>query len=356
GEAFGARIAQAPSVLETIAHRFRGAVGPLDSLATAMENAQAVIGASVRDHDEAQNAYAVLEDRVHALVSAGRSEADPEVATLRALQIQQAEVLAAARARHEAASRTFHDADRRCAATLSALAEDSVADPLVYRFCVAASSAGRGLGTLGIAAPVAPEVAPVALAGDVVGFGADASLLLFYGEGDLRALGFSALFVAMGTAGKVLRSGSSAGAEMTGAGARATRSLSTQERLVLGSAATVRTRVAKVRKAFDVPPGRGTPSHLTGGPPLARVTNAPHSAAQVRAASVRTVQRVRDAARARADMAFRDQLRMAMAGGTGPQRMYIGGVTLLGAERVGRQVVDSRPDDRAAPDSRRESG
>ncbi len=356
GEAFGARIAEAPSVVEAVALRFRGAVGPLGSLVAAMEDAQAVIGVAVRDHDEAQCAYAVLEDRVHALVSIGRSEVDPEVAALRALQIQQVEVLAAARSRHEVASRTFHEADRRCAATLAALAEDSVADPLVYRFCVAASGVGHGLGTLGLAAPVAPEVAPVALAGDVVGLGSDASLLLLYGEGDLEGLGFSALFLAMGAAGKVLRSGSSAGAEMTGAGARATRSLSTQERLVLGSAATVRERVAKVRRAFDVPPARGTPSRLTGGPPLARVTNAPRSAAEVRAAGARTAQRVRAAAAARADTAFRDQLRMAVVGGAGPQRMYIGGVTLLGAERVGRQVVGAGRDESRGPTSPREPG
>ncbi len=345
GDAFGARIGEAPGVLDAVAHRFRGAVAPLRSLAAAMEDAQAVIEPAVREHDEAQHAYAVLEERVYALVAAGATEADPQVAGLRALQIQQAEIQATARSRHAAASSTFHDADRHCAATLSGLSEDSIADSLLYRFTTGASSLGHGIGAVGVAALVAPELAPLALAGDVLAFGADASLLLLYGEGDLEQLGLEAGLIAMGTAGRIMRSGSSAGAEMTVDGIRAMRSLSPSERMLLGSAATVQARIAKVRKIFDVPPPRGTPSHLTGGPPLARTTNPPRTVAEVRAASARAARRVKAAARARADTAFRDQLRMATAGGRGPQAMYIGGVTLLGGEKVGRKVVERRTDD-----------
>lgn len=345
GESFGARIAQAAPVLDSVARRFRGAVSPLHSLAAAMEEAQTAIGSAVRDHDDAQHAYAVLEDRAYLLVAGGATEAGPDVSTIRALQIQQAEIQATARSRHAAASSTFQEADRRCAATLAALAEDSIADSLLYRFTTGASSLGHGIGALGVAALAAPELAPLALVGDVLAFGADASRLVLYGEGDLKGLGVSAGLIAMGTAGKVLRSGSSAGAEMTENGVRLTRSLSSSERVVLGSADTVRARIAKVRKAFAVPPPRGTPSHLTGGPPPARTTNPPRSVAEVRAASARAAQRVRDSARARADTAFRDQMRMARANGAVPQAMYVGGVTLLGGEKLGRKVIESREDD-----------
>lgn len=346
GDAFGARVAQAPPALDAVAHRFSGAVAPLHSLAAGMEAAQSVIGPAVREHDDAQHAYAVLEERLYALVSSGATESDPAVAHLRALQIQQAEAMAGAQARHNAASSRFHDADRRCAAALSALAQDSISDPLAYRFVTGASNLGTGIGALGLAVPLAPELAPLALAGDVLALGSDASLLLAYGEGDLEALGVSAGFIALGAAGKVLRAGSSAGAEMTATGARSTRSLGTTERLLVGGAETVQARVAKVRKAFDVPPARGTPSHLTGGPPLARTTNPPRTAVEVRAMSARAAQRVRDAGRARADTAFRDQLRMATTNGRGPQAMYLGGVTLLGAEKMGRKYVDRRENER----------
>lgn len=345
GEAFGARVAQAPPVLDAVAHRFRGAVAPLQSLAAAMEEAQAVIGPAVREHDDAEHAYAVLEDRAFSLISLGRTEADPDVAHLRALQIQQAQAQASARARHRAASSRFDDADRGCAARLSALSQDSIADSLAYRFVTAASSIGHGVGALGVAALAAPELAPLALAGDVLAFGADASLLVVYGEGDLRALGVSTAFIAMGTAGKALRSGSSLGAEITVDGVRVTRALSPSERVVLGGAQTAQARLARVRKAFDVPPPRGTPSHLVGGPPVARVRNAPRTPAEVRAASARAAQRVREMARARADTALSDQFRLASANGRGPQAMYLGGVTLLGAEKVGRKVVESRRED-----------
>ena len=74
GEAFGARLREMGPVLDAVAVRLGGAAAPLRALAAAMEEAQAVVTAAVLDVDEAEHAYAVLEDRAAALVSAGVGE------------------------------------------------------------------------------------------------------------------------------------------------------------------------------------------------------------------------------------------------------------------------------------------
>ena len=107
GDAFGARLREAPPVLDSVAQRLGGAAGPLREFAAAMEEAQAVIGAAVRDEGDAEHAYAVLEDRAYALVRAGSGEDAPDLLLVRHLQRGQAEAMAVARARHAAAVERF---------------------------------------------------------------------------------------------------------------------------------------------------------------------------------------------------------------------------------------------------------
>ena len=209
GEAFGARLREAPPVLDAVAQRLGGAAAPLRALATAMEEAHVVIGAAVRDDDDAEHAYAVLEDRAFALVGAGSGEDDPDLLLVRHLQREQAEARALARARHAAAVERFREADRRCARALAALSVDGLADSLPYRALVGASAVGHGLAGLGPVATAVPWLRPLAAVGEGVGLGADTGLLLGYGEGDAAALAAGAALAATGAGGGVLRRGAS---------------------------------------------------------------------------------------------------------------------------------------------------
>ena len=77
GEAFGARLREVGPVLDAVAVRLGGAAAPLRALAAAMEEAQAVVAAAVLDVDEAEHAYAVLEDRAAALRRRRAEEGSP---------------------------------------------------------------------------------------------------------------------------------------------------------------------------------------------------------------------------------------------------------------------------------------
>jgi hypothetical protein len=77
GEAFGARLAEAPPLLDAVARRLGGAAVPLREIADAMEEAQRVVEGAIRDDSEAQGTYAVLEGRAYALISAGADETRP---------------------------------------------------------------------------------------------------------------------------------------------------------------------------------------------------------------------------------------------------------------------------------------
>ena len=274
GDAFGARLREATPVLDAVAQRLGGAAAPLRSLAVAMEEAQVVIGASVRDDDEAEHAYAVLEDRAFALVCAGSGEDSPDLMLVRHLQREQTEVGVVARARHAAAVERFREADRRCARALAALSVDGLADSLPYRALVGAGSVGHGLASLGIVAAAVPWLRPVAAVGEGIGLGADAGLLLAYREGDAVALAAGAALGATGAAGGVLRRGAVQGARRSATGVTVTRHLTAQERLRLGAVAEVRQRRDDLRRRFAVLPDRGTPSALLGGPPV-RLPRAP---------------------------------------------------------------------------------
>ena len=331
GDALGARIAGVAPVLDAVACRLGGAVAPLHALAHAMEEAQAVIAIAVRAELEAEHAYAALEDRAYALVVAGLTEDDPDLLVVRHLQREQAEAQVSARADHRAAAGRFREADARCARTLRALAADDVADSTTYRLLAGASSVGHDLETLGAVSAVAPQLRPLAAAGEALGMTGDAALLVAYGEGDWATLGSAVALAATGGAGAVLRRGAVAGAQHTPQGAVGTRHLTTAERVALGVAHEARARRDAVRAALADPPARGTPSALTGGPAVRAPRPAPQAAGLVpRARDVAraSAARARAAATAGVDRAFRDDWRLATANGPAAQQLYAAGASL----------------------------
>jgi len=392
GEAFGARLHEVTPVLDAVAVRLGGAAPPLHRLAEAMEEAQHVVAGAVRDDLDAEHAYAVLEDRAYALVSAGGTEGSPEVLVVRHLQREQAEVRALAAGRHRAAAERFHEADRRCARLLSALSVDALTDSLPYRTVVGASALGHGLSSVGPVATAVPWLRPVAAVGDLTGLVADTGLLVAYGEGDAGALAVGAALAASGGTAGALRRGAVAGARQAPGGVVVTRQLTAQERLRLGALAEVRARRDELRRRFEVPPDRGTASALIGGPAStardarswslrrgagaragagggagARAGAGAGAGAGARAgagagggASLRRsaraavdvrILRARALASAKADAAFLRDWRLASANGLSAQRMYVAGTTLEVATTAGERAVASVPADRGAADT-----
>ncbi|HET6967180.1 MAG TPA: hypothetical protein VFI44_02830 [Ornithinibacter sp.] len=357
GDAFGRRLHEVAPVLDAVAIRLGGAAPPLRLLADAMEEAQHVVTPAVRDAEDAEHAYAVLEDRAYALLSTGSSEESPDVLVVRHLQREQVELRALARARHSAAVERFREADVRCSRALDALAVDGLTDSLPYRALTRASSVGHGVSALGPAAVAVPWLRPLVAGGDVVAVAADAGLLVGYGEGDAAALAVGAALAAGGGAAGALRRGAVAGAERTTTGVAVTRRLTAQERLEVGAVAEVRHRRDELRRRFTVPPDRGTPSSLLGGPtgsrprrwwPVAPGDGGPARAggsraaagvAAARAALDATVTRARAQVGARADAAFRHDWQLATANGLSAQRMYAAGATLEVATRAGEGAV-----------------
>ena len=345
GEAFGARLRELGPVLEAVSVRLGGAAPPLRSLADAMEEAQGVVARAVLDVDEAQHAYAVLEDRAAALVAGGAGADDPGMLLVRHLQLEQVEAEQVARARHRAAAERFQRGGpslRRRAAhpvgrrprRLGALPRarrcqhrrPRRGDPRARRDGAARAGAGRlrrGWGWPWLA---------------------DATLLAAYGEGDAGALARSAALSGLGAAGGVLRAGATAGAERTAAGVVSTARLTGQQRLALGVVHEVRRRRDALRASFRVPPARGTPSAARRRPPVrgrgsAAVLLAVRAwgpGSRCRPCSIwpgRAARRAvtRSHARrpvARVDRAFLDDWRLATANGPQAQRMYTAGVTL----------------------------
>ncbi len=342
GEAFTARIGDVPRIVAAVAGRFSGASAPLLAVADVLEEVQAVIGVAVHDDDAAAHAFVALEDRVVLLVAAGRTEEDPDVLVLRHLQREQVAEQVRARARHAAAVERFREADARAARVLRGLALDDIADSHLYRTLATLRAAGRGVAEVGALSVVAPELAPLAAAGEATGVVADAGLLAVYGEGDVGSLATSLGLASTGGVGRVLRHGSVAGAEATAVGVRTTRSLTTQQRLALGVLDAARSRRDALRTSLHGVPARGTSSALLGGPAV-RVRSLPAtgSAAQRASAAARlAAERVREAAAEQVRRRVLDDWRLASANGAAAQRMYASGVTLEVAGAAGTRVND----------------
>ncbi len=339
GEAFGRRLGAVPTTLDVASRRLLGAVAPLRRLADALEDAQQVTDLEQRRYAEAEDAYALLEERAWSLVSAGAGEADPALLAVRRAQLDETEAMQRATARHTAAVEGYAAADRRCAAGLRSLVDDGLADPWGYRALGVASETGHAAGSLGVLGRLVPVAAGVTVVGEATGTAADTALLTVYGEGSWSELGASAALGATAFLGRGLVGGATKGARVGSEGVEVFRRMSAHERVVAGAAGEARRRVAQLRRTFDVPPPRATPSALVGGPAV-------HVA---RGGSV--LNRVRDVAgtargRARAgiDARFLDDWRLATANGTRP--MYASGVTLRAAAAGGDRALDRRAGDR----------
>ena len=330
GEAFGQRVLAVPAVLDAAARRLLGAVAPLRLLADALEDAQRLAAAAGREHTDAEDWYARLEERAWSLASSGVQESDPALLAVRALQREHAATMHRARTRHAAATELQREADRRCAAALRRLVDDGLADPWGYRGLHAASRVGHDVGYVGTIGGVTPAAKGVGLVGEAAGTTADAALLAVYGEGSWSGLGASAALSGSAFLGRGLVAGAGHGARIGVDGVEVLRRLSARERVLAGAASEARRRVSALRRTFDVTE-RATPSALVGGPALRRST-AGGLRGGLAAARVRV--------RAGVDAGFLDDWRLATANGTRP--MYASGVTLQAAAAGGRTVVERR--------------
>ena len=354
GEAFGARLREVEPLLDAVSVRLGGAATPLRALAGAMEEAQAVVAAAVLEAEEADHTYAVLEDRAAALVGAGVEEGSSELLVVRHLQIEQVEAQRSARARHAAAAERFREADARCAAVLRRLSVDGIADSLPYRVLAGVSGAGHDVATLAPVATVVPELKAVVAVADGAAVTADAALLVAYGEGDAGQLAVSAGLSAMGAFGGALKLGSTAGAQRTATGVVSTATLTARQRVALGLVREARARRDALHASFRVPPARGTPSAVLGGPAprsydlsgsgLGRGLSVPAVLNRLGAGARRATVGARVAARQRVDRAFLDDWRLATANGPQAQRMYTAGVTLEVAATGAAKSGAGRPE------------
>jgi hypothetical protein len=361
GRALGRSVGSVPPVLDAVVQRYAGAAAALRGFADVLADAQRVTTAAVRVAEEAEAAYAVLEDRAYALLSAGGTEADPSVVAVRRLQTEQLGRQQEAARLHAGALDRYREGDRTCAARLRALAEDSLVDPATYRALATASDLGAGAAELGALGLVVTPLKPVAAVGGAVATAADAALLVGYGDGSWRELATSAVLTSLGFGGRALRAGATAGAT-TVDGRAVGRAMSFPDRLRAGA----RTVAEEERTALAAPwrstpalddeaaglaaLGSAGPAGLTVASGGARAGAGLSAAARARAVLAAAPGRARQAAQARVDKAVLDDWRLATAGGADARRMYVGGASLTAASKVGGRVADRVPPDREEAD------
>jgi hypothetical protein len=185
-----------------------------------------------------------------------RASPDPVVAASaeghRALMVEAGERLDAAQRTAAQARHDWEDADRSCAAVLSGLLDDGLADTATYDALTGIGDVAGGVSqTLGPLGPLSLLPLPplrvagaIGTAADVVSVAADGAVLAVYGDGDPSALALRAALAAIGPAGAVLKetsivtrplsSGMGAARPGTRAFVRATRPIGPGERLRLG--------------------------------------------------------------------------------------------------------------------------
>lgn len=337
GKAFGARLDEAPPLLDAVARRLGGAAVPLRELADAMEEAQRVVEGAIRDDSEAQDTYAVLEGRAYALIVAGSDELSPDVVAVRAVQREQVRIRESARARHAAAMERFRGVDARCSATVRALTQDAVADTALYRLVAGSQTVGHNLAAAGSVATVVPHLRPVAAAGDVLSVAADMTLLVGYREGSWSDLGTTVAMAGASNVAGALKIAGTAGAtkSVSGSFVTSTRRLTMQQRLAVGVTQQARAKRDAIRARFRFEADdRATPSRYI------EVTPRPVRTTPVwKVTREQAVARVRAVAQAKADQVFLDGWRRASANGPAAQRMYATGTALDVGVKVAPKVI-----------------
>ena len=250
----------------------RASAGPRRRCApspTRWRRPSAIVARAVLDVDEAQHAYAVLEDRAAALVAGGAGEGDPGLLLVRHLQVEQVEAERVARARHRAAAERFHEADRRCAALLRSLSRRRARRLACPTGC---SSVPAPPGTtwrrLRPPRPCSPSSGRSSSFADGLAVAADADAAGRLRRGRCRCArtcrpGLSGARGGRGSAAGRRDGGRRAHGDRRGVHGAADRRSSGWP---WGSCTRSAARRDALRASFRVPPARGTPSALLGGP------------------------------------------------------------------------------------------
>lgn len=325
GRAFEERLRAVPPVLDRVAGRYLAGGLALRDFAAALEDAQRQTTAAMGLHREQARAR----DHWGEQMVLAESSADPVVreqsAGHRARMVAAGEEVFLAERRYLAARDAFAQADRRCAQSLRALAEDGLSDTLAYDALTGVGDlSGRvafELEPLG-AVPV-PPLRPVQAAASGAGVlqtGSDVAVRILYGDGEVDAVGIagSVAVAALGSGASWLRSSAKAPG-VNGYGAR----------LRAGAVLEARQRFRKTpAPAPPAAPRLPTPRQLRGLSGRAR--------AEVLRGHAQA--RLEHEARVR----FLDDWRVATANGPQAERLLIGALVAGGVSRDTARALETR--------------
>jgi len=210
GAVFGSRAAAAVPALRGIARRYAVAAAALAPLAEALREAQEQVARAVAEHEETQPAFLLWGNEM----SAAEASSDPARQSLapiyRSRMVRTGERVHAAERLHEQAWERWHEADALCAAVLSRLRGDGLADSLGYDALTATSSFTGGLadaaGTVSwVPVPVCKVLGAVELGARGLQLAADGTVRAVYGDGDWGTIGLSAAATAAGPLSRVVK-------------------------------------------------------------------------------------------------------------------------------------------------------
>lgn len=332
GRLFGERVAALAPVLDAAASRYAACAAALRTLAPVLADSQRTIAAATDAHAAATQRYAALENRIWALLCAGRTELDAEVIVLRQSQVGALEAQTQALAAHRRAMADFEAADAACAATIREACDDAIADSAAYRGVLSLSEGGWTQELLAVPGMILPPLGAVL---GVLQAGADATLEAQWGEGGWGTAAASAALAGAGSYGKVLKSGAVAGARWvtTAKGERVvevTERLTRSQRIDAGLKAQ---RDAWVNKALRGD-ARYAPVMAVGdeATPMVLGRRAPSASVpfreRLRALPATARERSAATARARYEATPVGQWRLASGNGREAAAMYAAGVTL----------------------------
>lgn len=320
GAVFAARAAAVLPVLSRITTRYAAASAAVRPVAEALHSAQASSREALAEWDDAWPRFLAAGEAM------ARAQADSDPVSRaraeghRAVMLAQHERCTAAQYRNDAAHTLWREADRRCAAVLHRLLHDGLADPWAYDVLSATSREAHGadeaVRTLGPVTMLPPFewLAAVGTAGEVVALGADAALLVGYGQGRVGALGLRAASLATAPVAGVLKRGATATNPLSRLGTPVRTRAEARARLPLSTGGRVKAGLRGewdhvVRGVPDPPPRHRVPP--------SRLPRTPRDAA----AWARTQAYAR--ARVQVQNAWLDDWALAGRGGTAARRMLV---------------------------------
>lgn len=275
--AFRARSAAVASLLERIARRYAVSAVALRPLAAALAQARAQCEWGSREQEDAMAQALRWGDQM------SEAQASPDPAVRSTASVHQRQMVAeleraqGAERSHADAWEQWRAADRRCAAVLHGLEDDGLKDSRTYDVLTGASRAGGGIAQAsGVVALLPHPAAGPFRAAEVVAsgtqLGADLTVKVAYGDGDLTDIVLRAAASAAGPVAGVLKQGARhTNATVLAATTRAARreaTPSTPERLraaLLEQRRRLTTGSATTR--FGKAPTAGTHTVRWTGPP-----------------------------------------------------------------------------------------